>query len=181
MTLYSPIIIKISFKGNSSSTGDWGREEQDKEQAIAVTELRITWSYDLKRHPWRTGLPPAPLPAAVGSSVNLFPPLSSSTNNQLHTTGVSMSIAVHFPLLHVTKALETRQTNSNWELFTLQPYWTSYLFITQATTAAPVSRKLTIYCTSTDKHHHHQQKMFSDVGYYLVQTKADWTQEAPGL
>lgn len=107
-----PIIIKISFKGNSSSTGRWGREEQDKEQAIAVTELSITWSHDFRLHPWRMAflLPaPGPLPAAARSSVELLPPTSSSADNQLWAAAVSMRTPVRFPLLHVRKVLETRQ------------------------------------------------------------------------
>lgn len=39
---YSPIIIKISLKGSSSSIAGSGREEQDKEQPIAVAKLSIT-------------------------------------------------------------------------------------------------------------------------------------------
>lgn len=40
-TLYSPIIVKISVK-RSSSTGVQGREQKDKERAVAVTQLSTT-------------------------------------------------------------------------------------------------------------------------------------------
>lgn len=112
-TLYSPIIVKISLK-RSSSPGGRGREQKDKEQTIAVTQLSTTWSSDLRLHPWNTGLPPTLLLGhllqqlrVVWSCSHLWA-ATLTTRSELKEQ--ILEHQTHFPLLCIRKNLQTRQT-----------------------------------------------------------------------
>lgn len=85
---------------------------------------------------------------------------------------------VWFSLLQVRKALETRQTvtpTEDYLYLCLSRHF--YLFNIQARHYYKSGFKEAdnLLKQYRKKHHHQQQKMFSDVGYYLVQTDADWT------